>query len=187
MVDSSASWRIPHGQSQRNCELQCISHGLMHITYSETCVNVSDGNACMGQLLKNWQHSLISREVSGIAVASYSLLNSNLCAFYTLEEHCSMILGIVHTATTMFPFFNNWQNCDTSRNRWLGYWCIVYTCCTTGSYVQWNVLNNKQLMQMQWAKYRKTWECRSTVKVTWRSHNKSHVKGFIKIHGEFMN
>ena len=66
----------------------------MHITYSETWVNVNDGNARMGQLLKNWQHSLISREVSGIA--SYPLLNSNLCAVYTHEEHCSMILGIVH-------------------------------------------------------------------------------------------
>jgi hypothetical protein len=45
----------------------------------------------------NWQHSLISRDVSGIAVASYSLVNLNLYAItvYTLEEHCSMILGIV--------------------------------------------------------------------------------------------
>ena len=77
----------------------------MDFTYSETCVNVNDGNAPMGQLLKNRQHSLISREVSGIAVASYSLLNSNLCAIkvYTVEEHCSMILRIVDTATTMFP------------------------------------------------------------------------------------
>ena len=74
-----------------------ISHGLVHITYSETCVNVNDGNACMGQLFKNWQHSLISREMSGIAVDSYSLVNLNLYAItvYTLEEHCSMILGIV--------------------------------------------------------------------------------------------
>ena len=65
----------------------------MDFTYSETCVNVNDGNARMGQLLKNWQHSLISREVSAFATASYSLLNSNLCAItvYTLEEHCSMI------------------------------------------------------------------------------------------------
>ena len=91
----------------------------MHITYSETCVNVSDDNAPMSQLLKNWQHSLISREVVGIAVASYSLLNSNSCEIfvYTLVEHCSMILGIVATATTMIPFFNNWQNCDVSINR----------------------------------------------------------------------
>ena len=39
----------------------------------------------------------ISREVSGIAVASYSLVNLNLYAItvYTFEEHCSMILGIV--------------------------------------------------------------------------------------------
>ena len=92
----------------------------MHITYSETCVNVNDGNARMGQLLKNWQHTLISREVSGIAVSSHSLLNSYLFAItvYTLEEHSSMVLGIVDTATTMFPFFNKWQNCDISRNRW---------------------------------------------------------------------
>ena len=104
----NSPWTIT--DSERNCELQCISHGLMYITYSETCVNVNDGNPRMGQLLKNWQHSLILREVSGIAVASYSLFNSNLFAItvYTLEEHCSMVLGIVDTATTMFPFFNNW-------------------------------------------------------------------------------
>ena len=47
-VGSSATWRVPHGLSQRNCGLQCVSHGLMHITYSETCVNVNDGNARMG-------------------------------------------------------------------------------------------------------------------------------------------
>ena len=48
---SSATCRVPHGLSQRNCELQCISHGLMHITYSETCVNVNDGNAGTSQEL----------------------------------------------------------------------------------------------------------------------------------------
>ena len=92
----------------------------MQITYSETYVNVNDGNARMGQWLKYWQHSFISGEVSGIAVASYSLLNSNSFAMtlYTLEKHCSMVLGIVATATTIFPVFNNWQNCDISRNRW---------------------------------------------------------------------
>ena len=31
-----------------------------------------------------------------------------------------MVLGIVDTATTMFSFFSNWQNCDISRNRWRG-------------------------------------------------------------------
>ena len=91
----------------------------MHIAYSESCVNVSDANARMGQLLKN---SLISREMSGITVASFSLFYLNLCAIttYTREGHCSMILGNVDNATTMFPFFNNWQNCDISRNRWCG-------------------------------------------------------------------
>ena len=82
----------------------------MHITYSETYVNVNDGNARKGQLLKNWQHSLISREVSGIAVASYSLLK---CSQPNIEKH-------------------------------------------------------------------------GNVGQLWRSQNKSHVKGFIKIHGEFV-
>ena len=127
-------------------------------------------------------NTLWSREK---CLASQSLHIAQLEFMWTLnlEEHWNMILGIVHTATTMFPFFNNWQNCDISRNRWLGYWCIVYICCATGSYMQWNVLINKKLMQMQWAKYRKTWECRTL----WRSQNKSLVKGFIKIHGGFMN
>ena len=78
----------------------------MHITCSETCVNVNDGNARMGQLIKNLQHSLISREVSGIAVASYSLLNSNLCAItvYTLEEQCfhSSITGRTVTSAEIY-------------------------------------------------------------------------------------
>ena len=58
----------------RNCELQCISHGLMHITYSETCVNVNDGNARMGQ-----------------------------CAVYRLEEHWELyilLLQCFHSSTT---------------------------------------------------------------------------------------
>ena len=48
--------------------------------------------------------TLWSREVSGIAVASYSLLNSNLCAVtvYTWRTLQYMILGIIDTATTMF-------------------------------------------------------------------------------------
>ena len=56
----------------------------MHITYSETCVNVNDGNAQVGQLLKNLQHSLISREVSDIAVAFIFVAQLEfMCSVYT--------------------------------------------------------------------------------------------------------
>ena len=51
-----------------------------------------------------------------------------------------------------------------------------------------NCVIAKKLMQMHWAilniieKHGNV-----TVKVKSRSQNKSHIKGFIKIHGEFMN
>ena len=63
-------------------ELQCTSHGFMHITYGETCVNVNNGNARMGNFSRTDKHSLISRGVwhrsRFIFVAQLEFMCSNM-------------------------------------------------------------------------------------------------------------